>query len=318
MAPYKIHQYNSSLRQQWDDFILTSANGTFIWERDFMEYHQDRFQDHSLMIYKGDRLLACMPAHVVDGSFYSHRGLTYGGVAWENSLSSLDYLLVYQHILDYLKTSAFAKAEIQLQSPWYHSKTHEEYEVLTQLGFNLQRKQHSMWVKLSEKLVVSSKKTAGYRNGKFDNMKFSLGSRFEQFWEQVLIPSLQNRHKARPVHSAKEICHLYSKFPEQILLFQVIHQEELVAGICFFLKGNVVKSQYAAATTKGMKQDAMAFAYIESMKYFAARGFEIMDYGPVNESNGSINRGLQRFKEELGCTTTVVSRLEKQLQEDVE
>ena len=40
----------------WNVFIDLSKNGTFMLKRDYMEYHSDRFVDHSLMFYKNDKL----------------------------------------------------------------------------------------------------------------------------------------------------------------------------------------------------------------------------------------------------------------------
>ena len=49
---------------------------------------------------------------------------------------------------------------------------------------------------------------------------------------------------------------------------------------------------------------------MEAMKYFKKRGYQTLDFGPVNESDGSINKGLQRFKKQLGCEMEIVERLE--------
>ena len=79
-----IHRYTSSDKPIWDAFVRASKNGTFLFERDYMDYHRDRFFDHSLMFLddKG-RLVALLPANEVelDGvrHLYSHQGLTYGG-----------------------------------------------------------------------------------------------------------------------------------------------------------------------------------------------------------------------------------------------
>ena len=46
-----------------------------------MEYHKDRFDDYSLMIFNvNNKLVAILPAHKVDSVLYSHQGLTYGGL----------------------------------------------------------------------------------------------------------------------------------------------------------------------------------------------------------------------------------------------
>lgn len=45
-----------------------------------MDYHADRFQDASLMIYRKGQLYALLPANRLNNILYSHQGLTYGGL----------------------------------------------------------------------------------------------------------------------------------------------------------------------------------------------------------------------------------------------
>ena len=47
-----IETYESKYKSQWDSFIDVSKNATFLFKRDFMDYHSSRFQDYSLLIFK--------------------------------------------------------------------------------------------------------------------------------------------------------------------------------------------------------------------------------------------------------------------------
>ena len=49
-----IVKYSSEKRNEWNEFLCESKNGLFLFDRDYMEYHSDRFVDFSLMIYKRD------------------------------------------------------------------------------------------------------------------------------------------------------------------------------------------------------------------------------------------------------------------------
>ena len=48
-----LSRYTPAHRLTWNDFVRQSRNGTFLLEREYMEYHADRFADHSLLFYKG-------------------------------------------------------------------------------------------------------------------------------------------------------------------------------------------------------------------------------------------------------------------------
>ena len=74
----RIEVYNHTYKKQWDDFVKKSKNGTFLFFRDFIEYHGEKFKEYSLMFFIEDELVALMPGHIENKVFYTHKGLTYG------------------------------------------------------------------------------------------------------------------------------------------------------------------------------------------------------------------------------------------------
>ncbi len=273
-----------------------------------MDYHCDRFQDHSLLIIENDRIIGIVPAHIKENSFYSHRGLTYGfPVAKVNK-----YHTVLQSLLDYLNDSAFAKAEFNLAPDFYNIDPNKIIkEKLLSDDFKIDRVSTYLYVDLSKDLKFSPKKTIGYRNGKFTGFYIERNNDFNSFWEFVLVPSLRSRHNSKPVHDVKEIEMLASRFPDNIIQHNLYRDDELLAGITFFIKDKIIKSQYAASTSMGMKTDAVGYLYMEAMKEYKKSGYHFMDLGPVNEHDGSINEGLLRFKKQIGGKSEEVLRLVK-------
>ena len=51
MKNYSVKQYQEKDYASWNAFIGQAKNATFLFHRDFMEYHKDRFEDYSLMIF---------------------------------------------------------------------------------------------------------------------------------------------------------------------------------------------------------------------------------------------------------------------------
>ena len=80
MSQFSVKLYKPEYKKLWDDFVSKSYVDSFLFFRDFMEYHQDRFHDFSLLIFKEDNLVALLPANQVESSIYSHQGLTFGGL----------------------------------------------------------------------------------------------------------------------------------------------------------------------------------------------------------------------------------------------
>ena len=296
----QVQKYHLENTAEWNAFVKQSVNGSFLLERDFMDYHQERFEDHSLMMFIEGQLMCCIPAHVKEGVFYSHRGLSYAGlIISAAAVKNLDKIV--DALLEYVKGLAFAKAELQLPPISYQFLNKEIAAVLEHKGFTPNRKLHNQSVALDQEIQVSPKKSIGYRNGKFEGLRMETTNDFRSFWEEVLTPQLAERYHSKPVHSLIEIELLASRFPENIIQYNVYREGALLAGITFFIKGNIVKSQYTASSPDGLKTDAVAYIYMEAMKEFKEKGCSLMDYGPVNEKDGSVNRGLQRFKKQLGC-----------------
>jgi hypothetical protein len=279
-----------------------------------MEYHSDRFQDHSLMLFKETVLVACVPAHIKNGGWYSHRGLTYGGVIVHPEFPADQLPEILQSIENHLSQMGGIDTIEYNLSPFFYNPLHDQMLAgLHHQGFKTSRAHRSMHVMLQEDWSVSSKKTAGYRNGKFDALQFEISDAITPFYEQVLVPSLQSRHESAPVHTLAELLLLQSRFPQQVEVHQVFSNGVLVAGVLYFIKDAVVKSQYAASTALGFQQRAMDFLYIESMKNFKSREKTILDFGTVNHADDSIIVGLDRFKRELGAVGSPMLRFSKTL-----
>jgi len=304
----QVVSYHSDYKNQWNQFMTESINGTFLFHRDFMEYHNDRFTDASLMIYHKNELIACVPANKKEDRFYSHQGLTYGGFVFKSAIDQKSINAVITNVISHLDTH-YKSAEFRWQPAFYDPNQELVMEVLSELGFHNQSKFNNLHIHLQEDIAISAKKTAGYRNGKFDNLKLEINHDFKPFWNQILIPQLQTRHDASPVHSEPEMELLASRFPKNIKQYLVCNADEILAGVTFFIKDKIVKSQYAAASPKGLKIGALDYLYIEAIKQFKNAGYHYLDLGHVNHPDGTINRGLQRFKEELGGINSTVYRL---------
>ncbi len=266
-----------------------------------MDYHADRFEDHSLIVFHQDKWIACIPAHNDQQVLSSHRGLTYGGIILidKEVIDQLDNILLLA--TDYLKSRDFSVFLIKLQPAIYCSYHEKLIDSLHRHGFVETDQKINMHHDLINGDPPSPKKTSGYRNGKFKGLNFEWNESLELFYNDILVPSLLNRHQARPVHSLDELKLLQEKFPRKIRLAVVKDQDKILAAVLFFLKHDIAKSHYAASTSSGMKRRAMDYLYLEATKQFRNQNYRRLDYGTVNNPDGSINEGLMRFKHELGA-----------------
>ena len=54
-----VEQYDSHRKGDWNSFLADAKNSTFLFHRDYMDHHWDCYEDHSLLVFRHDRLAAC-------------------------------------------------------------------------------------------------------------------------------------------------------------------------------------------------------------------------------------------------------------------
>ncbi|HOF93007.1 MAG TPA: GNAT family N-acetyltransferase, partial [Bacteroidales bacterium] len=121
----QLVRYQPEYKSCWDTFVAQSRNATFLFFRDYMDYHADRFHDHSLMFYNKDRLLGLLPGNVEGDVYYSHQGLTYGGFLLSFITTAEQVIEMLDRTTTYLKDQGI-KSMIYKSIPWFYHKTPAE------------------------------------------------------------------------------------------------------------------------------------------------------------------------------------------------
>lgn len=303
MKQYTIKKYNQNDYATWNDFIALAKNATFLFHRDFMEYHQDRFEDFSLLVFEDEKLKAVLPANKKGNSVYSHQGLTYGGLVFSSKLKGEKVESILDEILSFLKENSIEAFHYKPIPGFYFSKGNQEIDFfLYNRGALPERKEMNMAVNLQLPLHVSKSKMKHFR--RIENLDLDIIEEedFQPFWDSILEPRLLEKFNAKPVHTKEEITRLKQKFPEKIRQYSVYQNDEIIAGITIFETENVVKSQYGATSEKGEQVRALDFLFINLMHKYKRKGKKFFDMGIVNEENEKgYHSGLLQQKEELGC-----------------
>lgn len=303
MPNYTVRKYTSADYSAWNNFITQAKNATFLFHRDFMEYHQDRFEDYSLIVENETDWVGVLPANRVGYEVFSHQGLTYGGLVFNESFDGKTVISIFECLLNYLKKNQLKTFFIKPILPFYVDKNFIEIEsLLIQKNANLYRKDMNLVIDFKKDYSISKSKLKHFRRVSLLGLEIKEDNNFQLFWNDVLIPRLNEKHSAKPVHSLKEILYLHSKFPQNIKQFNVYFDNEILAGITLFVFKNGVKSQYGATTSSGEKMRALDFLFITLIDQFKDK-VAFFDMGTVSENQGkSFNPGLLKQKEELGCT----------------
>lgn len=306
MKNYTVKQYQESDYDGWNTFVSQAKNATFLFHRDFMEYHKDRFEDFSLLIFEGEKLIAILPANRAGAIVYSHQGLTYGGLVYKETLKLASVIQVFKAILFYLNENKITKVQLKTLPSIYHNKPAEEVNYALFLAeAQLIRRDTLSVIDLSKPYQFSKIRKRCIQKGINNGLIIKEENNFESFWNQVLIPNLEVRHQAEPVHTLAEIQLLKKHFDKNIRQFNVYFNNEIVAGTTIFESENVAHCQYISKFEKQENLGSLDFLYNHLIKnIFAQKRF--FDFGISNENQGKIlNNGLSYWKESFGANTVV-------------
>lgn len=303
MKSYKVRSYISADYADWNAFIGKAKNATFLFHRDFMEYHKDRFEDFSLMIFENEKLVTLLPANRVKNEVFSHQGLTYGGLVFIESFKGSVVDEILEALFQFLRDNSIIKLTLKPILSFYTSQDYIQYEsFLMQKNGELFRRDLNLAIDFLKPLQVSKSKLKHYRKTLKLGLELRLETVFDTFWNQILEPRLQEKYQAKPVHNLKEITSLHSKFPNEILQYNAYFEGELLAGVTLFHSGSVIKSQYGATNSKGETLRALDFIFISLIEKHKD-SVSFFDMGTVSGMDGkTYNKGLLQQKEELGCT----------------
>ncbi len=299
-----IVPYTHDKQHEWNQFVKESKNGTFLFDRNFMDYHSDRFEDCSLLVEHNGRTIACMPANInrKTRQVVSHGGLTYGGLIMSRQISMTQVLETFNLILKYYSKELGAESFVYKAIPYIYS-TYPAEEVLYALyrcGAELMSRGVSSTIHLPHHIPLNQNRKRKVKTASGNNLQISDSSDTDCFWE-LLNNTLTTNHNVSPVHTAAELKLLVSRFPEQIRLYTTIDQSNnILAGTLVFDMGHTVHTQYLAASEEGKRLGALDLLLHNLItETYADRQY--FDFGISTEQGGRIlNEGLIYQKEGFG------------------
>lgn len=305
---WEIRRYSREAMVEWDEFIEKSRNATFLFKRGYMDYHADRFADHSLLAYRNGRLAALLPANVAGDTLYTHQGLTYGGWIWPPSrLDVGDIFRLWYEWLLYMREKEI-KTVLYKPIPFIYPlmPSEEDRYMLFLSKAKLERTDMATVIDLSHnpgfnKLQKRHLKKAA-RDFFSTRSDCSYPDDIKEFY-RLLELCLKERHRAKPVHNLDELQMLMNRFPENIWVWRGINDltGEVEAGVCIYLSRQTVHCQYIATSANGRLRNSLSALFAEMIDYYTQKGYRYFDFGTSNENGGrNLNTGLNRQKTSYG------------------
>lgn len=304
----RIVRYIHEKKDEWDRFVEDSKNGTFLFLRDYMDYHSDRFTDHSLMYYNDkDKLVALLPANEKEGALYSHQGLTYGGFVLSQKSKTGEVGELFEQTIEYLKTQDFREWHYKQIPAVYHKLPAEEDEYwLWRHGAVMTDCNVMSAIDLKG---IGSPIESSRRNNRNRLQKQGYGivhhAPLEDFWP-ILTGNLQMRFGAKPVHTFDEMALLMSRFPDAIECVTATDAAgNVLAGTILYITDSVVKTQYTSASMEGKKAKVLDLMLLGLIEEYQQKGeHRWFEFGTSMAEDGiGLNESLISQKEGFGART---------------
>lgn len=304
---FEVKKYNQYLQKDWNFLINSSKNSHFFFNREFMDYHSDRFIDHSLIIYNEKGNPICLfPANEKNSEIIvAHNGLTFGSFIFKSDIKLIVSLEIIKKILSYFSECGYKKLRYKAFPRIYNSIPSDEVDyALFITEAKLIRRDTALVISNSNKIDYAGNIRRESKKAEMAGCMVIESEDFKTFWLDVLVPNLKERFGVAPVHSTDEIVLLKSRFPENIRLYLIISKEgKILAGTVFFVTENVAHCQYIASSDEGRKSGALNYLFIHLINN-TYKDKAYFDFGIVNEKDGTyINKGMLGWKERMGGRT---------------
>jgi hypothetical protein len=305
--------YSAAKKAEWDNFVSDSKTPLFIFQRNFMEYHADRFIDASLLIYEDEVLVAVFPASRNEESLISHGGLTYGGLILSQKVKAETVLESVEALMLFAKSNGFNRV-LYKAIPHIFSihGAQEDLYSLFRVGADIVRRDLSSIIYLDRRLKLSKGRKWLIARAKKNNLVVTDSQDWSEFIS--LLSEVLDKHGAVPVHTPEELASLSSLFPENISLRVVKSEGKMLAATLLFKFGEVVHTQYLATSAEGKDVGALDYLIETCIQESAGGGAKYFSFGVSTEDGGKyINSGLLAQKESFGARAMTIDFYEIKL-----
>jgi hypothetical protein len=308
-----VKRYSKELEKEWEEFVRSSVNGTFMQERKFLGYHpSDRFLDHSLIFMEDKRIIAVLPAAVVQQEdkriLISHPGASHGGLIIRSSLSTKKCLELVNALIEYCARAGFDYIRLKPVPKVYHKELSEQLDFALRFsGFRLEYTELATVLELKKgedpfvKGAMSDTAFRNYQKALKSGLSVVEDANINDFWP-ILENKLKHNHNAKPAHTLDEIKHLKTLYPDRIKLFAAYEGAAPAVGVlAFLLNERVINCFYIAHQDSFQHKRPLNLVFGHMMEWGLKNSFLYLDWGISTEKKGSlVNTGLFHFKEGYG------------------
>jgi FemAB-related protein (PEP-CTERM system-associated) len=279
---------------RWDEYVLAHPGGTFFHQWKWREIISTNFGYEPLYLCVEDNgeIQGILPLFLVRSLLFGRSLVAiplavYGGILASTETAEAILLekamaLGTQHKAKYLelrgnphlptgKSTQAANTHIPATQKDLYVTFVEEIDSVDDVNFaRIPRKQRRM-----------------VRQGEKHGLRFALDNNRLRDFYQIYAASVRNL--GTPVFGYPYFENVVESFGDQCKVFLVDFQGKGIAGVLVFFYKNQVLPYYGGALKECFHLAPSDFMYWELMKYGAAQGYKIFDFGRSKQGTGSFN-----------------------------
>lgn len=335
MQNIKIVKYENKHFDLYESFVENSINGTIFHERKFISYHpEERFDDCSLLFFRGEKLVAVFPAAIIQKEnikiLKSHPGTSYGGLIIKENLSYSFTNSLFEKLEEYCKKNNINFIEFRHSPRIFLKNPLDQIEfVLINRGYIREAEELATCYELSQIKYLTNSQYINYFNNytntkarqnikkaisKKLNFKFIHNDEDISNYYNILENNLK-KYNTKPVHSLKEIIKLINLYPERVKISVTEFDGRILGGFLIFnintLGWHIF---YSALDYNYLEYKPIHFCLFKLKKYLSQMSYKYLNYGISTENSGKyINESLLSFKESFNGIGVVRTYWQKKL-----
>lgn len=304
---WRLERYTPAHAAAWDALVAAAPNGPFLLRRSYLNYHADRFDDHSWLVWHGPRLRALFVAgtarHTPEpATLVAHPGLAYGGLVTAEILKYSELEAIMNLLRETARAAGFERLVLR-PVPRVFCRLPDEGLLfwLHQHGARLTARELNSVVDLTQPFRIGTWRRGNLRKARLHGVHAGPGTDYATFWA-LLSHNLQQRHQRQPVHTLAEIEGLRDRNPGHLALYTACIGTEMVAGVLVFQDAGqgFRHTQYIAGNARA-KQTGAVDAVLAYLLTEPAGPYRRLSFG-ISTVQGAVNFGLLNQKEGFGAT----------------